>query len=112
MGAIEPLAIRPDRGKPPVQTFQCDERHSRCARLQVPLSESLRRGTKPQSMTRDSDYFRQRAAEARATASAKGRGEEAAVAGELALAYSALARRRAAADADAPATVAAVPELA
>lgn len=49
-------------------------------------------------MTRDSEYFRQRAAEARAMASANGRAEEAAVAGELALAYSALARRRAAAD--------------
>jgi hypothetical protein len=50
-------------------------------------------------MSRDSDYFRQRAAEARAASCAKGRGEEAAVAGELALAYAALARRRAAADA-------------
>lgn len=49
-------------------------------------------------MTRDSEYFRQRAAEARAAAAAKGRAEEAAVAGELALAYSLLARRRAAAD--------------
>ena len=49
-------------------------------------------------MTRDSEYFRRRAAEARAASCAKGRGEEAAVAGELALAYAALARRRAAAD--------------
>jgi hypothetical protein len=49
----------------------------------------------------DSDYFRQRAAEARAAARSKGRGEQAAVAGELALAYAALARRRAAADAEA-----------
>ena len=48
----------------------------------------------------DSDYFRQRAAEARAAASSKGRGEQAEVAGELALAYAALARRRAAADAE------------
>jgi hypothetical protein len=48
----------------------------------------------------DSDYFRQRAAEARAAASVKGRGEDAAIAGELALAYAALARRRAAADAE------------
>jgi hypothetical protein len=48
----------------------------------------------------DSDYFRQRAAEARAAARSKGRGEQAAVAGELALAYTALARRRAAADAE------------
>jgi Mrp family chromosome partitioning ATPase len=52
-------------------------------------------------MTRDSAYFRQRAAEARAASSAKGRGEAAAVAGELALAYEALARRRAALDAQA-----------
>ena len=51
-------------------------------------------------MTRDSNYFRQRAAEARAAASHKGRSEEAAVSGELALAYAALARRRAAADAE------------
>jgi hypothetical protein len=51
-------------------------------------------------MIRDSEYFRQRAAEARAAASVKGRAEEAAVAGELALAYAALARRRAAADAE------------
>jgi len=51
-------------------------------------------------MTRDSNYFRQRAAEARAAASHKGRGEEAAVSGELALAYAALARRRDAADAE------------
>jgi hypothetical protein len=55
-------------------------------------------GLDEQAMTRDSEYFRQRAAEARATAASKGRAEEAAVAGELALAYSALARRRAAAD--------------
>jgi hypothetical protein len=48
----------------------------------------------------DSDYFRQRAAEARAAARSKGQGEQAAVAGELALAYTALARRRAAADAE------------
>ena len=53
-------------------------------------------------MTRDSAYFRQRAAEARASC-ANGRGEEAAVAGELALAYAALARRRSAADAKAEA---------
>ncbi|HYX46183.1 MAG TPA: hypothetical protein VE820_05115 [Sphingomicrobium sp.] len=51
-------------------------------------------------MTRDSDYFRKRAEEARAVATAKSRAEEAAVAGELALAYSALARRREAADAE------------
>jgi hypothetical protein len=51
-------------------------------------------------MTRDSEYFRRRAAEARAMACSKGRADEAAVAGELALAYAALARRRAAADAE------------
>ncbi len=48
----------------------------------------------------DSDYFRQRAAEARSAACSKGRGEQAAIAGELALAYAALARRHAAANAD------------
>ncbi|HEX6785347.1 MAG TPA: hypothetical protein VF098_11945 [Sphingomicrobium sp.] len=47
-------------------------------------------------MTRDQDYFRRRAAEARAAASSKDRPEQAEVAGELALAYAALARRRAA----------------
>ena len=47
----------------------------------------------------DSDYFRQRAAEARAASCSKGRDEQAAVAGELALAYAALARRRADAEA-------------
>jgi hypothetical protein len=46
-------------------------------------------------MTRDSDYFRRRAAEARAAASSKEFGESAEVAGDLALAYAALARRRA-----------------
>jgi hypothetical protein len=63
-------------------------------------------------MTRDSEYFRRRAAEARATASTKGRHEEAAVSGELALAYAALARRRAAADAEATEIPAAAAELA
>ena len=48
-------------------------------------------------MTRDPDYFRQRAAEARAAASSKEEPERAEIAGELALAYAALARRRAAA---------------
>ena len=48
-------------------------------------------------MTHDSDYFRQRAAEARAAASTKQSGETVDVAGDLALAYAALARRRAAA---------------
>ena len=45
-------------------------------------------------MTRDSDYFRRRAAEARAAAFCKEDGEDVAVAGDLALAYAALARRR------------------
>jgi hypothetical protein len=58
-------------------------------------------------MTRDSEYFRRRAAEARAAAASKGRGEEAAVAGELALAYAALARRHA--DAQPEEIVAAMP---
>jgi hypothetical protein len=48
-------------------------------------------------MTRDTDYFRRRAAEARAAACSKDYGEKAEVAGDLALAYAALARRRAAA---------------
>lgn len=46
--------------------------------------------------TRDSDYFRRRAAEARAAAFCKDYGESVEVAGDLALAYAALARRRAA----------------
>ena len=48
-------------------------------------------------MTRDSDYFRRRAAEARATACSKDEPERVEIAGELALAFAALARRRAAA---------------
>ena len=48
-------------------------------------------------MTRDTDYFRRRAAEARAAAFSKDEPERAEIAGELALAYAALARRRAAA---------------
>ena len=48
-------------------------------------------------MTRDSNYFRRRAAEARATACSKDEPERVEIAGELALAYAALARRRAAA---------------
>ena len=48
-------------------------------------------------MTRDPDYFRRRAAEARVAASSKDFGEQVEVAGDLALAYRALARRRAAA---------------
>lgn len=46
-------------------------------------------------MTRDTDYFRRRAAEARAAACSKDEPERVEVAGELALAYAALARRRA-----------------
>jgi len=48
-------------------------------------------------VTRDTDYFRRRAAEARAAACSKDEPERAEIAGELALAYAALARRRAAA---------------
>jgi hypothetical protein len=50
-------------------------------------------------VTRDTDYFRRRAAEARAAAFSKDEPERAEIAGELALAYAALARRRAAATA-------------
>ena len=46
-------------------------------------------------MTRDTDYFRRRAAEARAAACLKDQPERVEIAGELALAYAALARRRA-----------------
>ena len=45
-------------------------------------------------MTRDTDYFRRRAAEARAAACSKDEPERVEIAGELALAYAALARRR------------------
>jgi hypothetical protein len=51
-------------------------------------------------VTRDIDYFRRRAAEARAAAFSKDEPERAEIAGELALAYAALARRRAAAAAE------------
>ena len=47
-------------------------------------------------MTRDDQYFRRRAAEARAATWSKDQPQEAEIAGELALAYAALARRRAA----------------
>jgi hypothetical protein len=53
-------------------------------------------------MSRDTDYFRRRAAEARSAAFCKEHGEDVEVAGDLALAYAALARRRAA---SAPAAV-------
>jgi hypothetical protein len=49
---------------------------------------------KPQ-LTRDTDYFHRRAAEARAAACSKDEPERVEIAGELALAYAALARRRA-----------------
>jgi hypothetical protein len=49
-------------------------------------------------VTRDTEYFRRRAAEARAAACSKDEPERVEVAGELALAYAALARRRAAAN--------------
>ncbi len=48
-------------------------------------------------VTRDTEYFRRRAAEARAAACSKDEPERVEIAGELALAYAALARRRAAA---------------
>ena len=48
-------------------------------------------------MTRDTDYFRRRADEARAAACSKDEPERVEIAGELALAFAALARRRAAA---------------
>ena len=54
-------------------------------------------------MAHDSEYFRQRAAEARSSAFCKDFGEDVEVAGDLALAYAALARRRAAAAAKADA---------
>lgn len=47
------------------------------------------------NVTRDTDYFRRRAAEARAVACSKDEPERVEIAGELALAYAALARRRA-----------------
>ena len=46
-------------------------------------------------MTRDTEYFQRRAAEARAAACSKDEPQQAEIAGELALAYAALARRRA-----------------
>jgi hypothetical protein len=47
------------------------------------------------AVTRDTDYFHRRAAEARAAACSKDEPQQAEIAGELALAYAALARRRA-----------------
>ena len=60
-------------------------------------------------MTHDSNYFRQRAAEARAAAYCKDHGEAVEVAGELALAYAALARRRSAAAEEPPIERPAIP---
>jgi len=67
----------------------------------VPRCHLLRPSINFPAMTRDIDYFRRRAAEARAAASSKEFGESAEVAGDLALAYAALARRRAARAAEA-----------
>lgn len=63
------------------------------------LAESIslvnnKAGKRP-NVTRDTEYFRRRAAEARAVACSKDEPERVEVAGELALAYAALARRRA-----------------
>ena len=65
------------------------------------ISKPLRGDTNLVSVTHDSEYFRQRAAEARAAACSKDFGQGVEVAGELALAYAALARRRAKASATA-----------
>jgi hypothetical protein len=62
-------------------------------------------------MVHDTDYFRQRAAEARAAASSKHFGQKAEVAGDLALAYAALARRRERAAAAAESAAAASPAI-
>jgi hypothetical protein len=58
--------------------------------------EGQETGRKEKKVTRDSEYFRKRAAEARAAAFSREQDESAEVAGDLALAYAALARRRAA----------------
>jgi hypothetical protein len=57
----------------------------------------VNRRSRDESVTRDTEYFRRRAAEARAAACSKDEPERVEIAGELALAYAALARRRAAA---------------
>jgi hypothetical protein len=54
--------------------------------------------SRDEGVTRDTEYFRRRAAEARAAACSKDEPERVEIAGELALAYAALARRRAAAE--------------
>ena len=52
-------------------------------------------------MAHDTNYFRQRAAEARAAAFRREEGEDSEIAGQLALAYASLARRKTAvSDAD------------
>ncbi|HEU4809993.1 MAG TPA: hypothetical protein VFS69_04975 [Sphingomicrobium sp.] len=48
-------------------------------------------------MAHDTNYFRQRAAEARAAAFRREEGEDSEIAGQLALAYASLARRKTAA---------------
>jgi len=45
-------------------------------------------------MAHDTNYFRQRAAEARAAAFRREEGEDSEIAGQLALAYASLARRK------------------
>jgi hypothetical protein len=68
----------------------------------------VKQGSRDESVTRDTEYFRRRAAEARAAACSKGEPERVEIAGELALAYAALARRRAAATAAEELTVVAL----
>jgi hypothetical protein len=57
----------------------------------------VKQRSRGEGVTRDTEYFRRRAAEARAAACSKDEPERVEIAGELALAYAALARRRAAA---------------
>ena len=57
----------------------------------------VKQRSRDEGVTRDTEYFRRRAAEARAAACSKDEPERVEIAGELALAYAALARRRAAA---------------
>ena len=54
-------------------------------------------------MAHDSNYFRERAAEARAAAFRREEGEDSEIAGQLALAYASLARRKGQASAEAAA---------
>jgi hypothetical protein len=80
----------------------CAEVNAGCAGKRSAISQSSRRRNKSaghqsgvKNVTRDTDYFRRRAAEARAAARMKDEPERVEIAGELALAYAALARRRA-----------------